>query len=218
MSMSENLMMKPLVPREAGHGWGLELFEWVERVCDHKVQRQMIVVAEGELKVYSGSEETVLLREGEWGVMDSAVVRSLLPKGRVRFFTIDVPRSPRPGEEVFDEPAALDPKYFGPRIDRGSYAVYDLVDGSQSEGKWSLALLEIADSPRHFHRIEKELFLVVHGKLDIEIDGVHRILGAGESVAVLPGTIHQLKSAARGSVRVLCFNFPAFDPVNMHCL
>jgi mannose-6-phosphate isomerase-like protein (cupin superfamily) len=68
------------------------------------------------------------------------------------------------------------------------------------------------------HRIEKEQFIVVNGILDIEIDGLHQILEVGESVMISPGKMHKLKSAGKNPVRVLCFNFPAFSPEDMHCV
>lgn len=82
--------------------------------------------------------------------------------------------------------------------------------------KWGVALLEIQNSPKHFHRIEREIFVVVGGKLDIEIDGVHRTLGVGESIVISPNQVHQLRSAHQEPVRVLCFSFPAFDPADMY--
>ncbi len=92
-----------------------------------------------------------------------------------------------------------------------TYQVHDLM----AESGWSVAMLEIMDSPRHYHRIEKELFVVVQGELDIEVDGEHEILGVGTSIEIQPGKIHQLKSALKTPVKVLCINFPAFDPSDM---
>ena len=100
----------------------------------------------------------------------------------------------------------------------GNYTVYNLVTGGETNNKWSAALLEITDSPRHFHTIETELFIVISGELAIEIDGVQIKIKPGESVRITPGTIHHLQSAQQGPVRVLCLNFPAFDPADMHLI
>jgi mannose-6-phosphate isomerase-like protein (cupin superfamily) len=103
-------------------------------------------------------------------------------------------------------------------IDADAYVVYELVSGDVTQGAWSIALLEINSSPKHFHRKEKEVFTVVQGELALEIDGQHSVLRAGQSVTVFPGSVHKLKSARLESVRVLCVSFPAFDPQDMHCV
>ncbi len=101
---------------------------------------------------------------------------------------------------------------FREKFDRGTYVVYELFENE----KWGAALIEIEDSPRHYHKIEREIFVVVHGKLDIEIDGAHHFLQAGESITVLPNQIHHLKSANREAVRVLCLSFPPFSPSDLY--
>lgn len=110
----------------------------------------------------------------------------------------------------------IDLQQFEPKIDAGNYAVYNIIQGRATEEKWSVAVLEIHDSPKHYHKIEKEMFIVLNGELDIEIDGEHQQKKVGELVVIMPSKIHQLKSALSEPVRVLCVNFPAFDPVDMH--
>ncbi len=234
LQVNKNLSIYPLVPPEAGQGWKLELFELSEPIAPHyhKLQRQLILVAEGELKAFYGTEAPVTLRSGELAQVDPGILHSLIPEGTVRFFSIDLPGFHFPEDVYYDIPSAtpkwtppntkpllpLDPKYFGAKIDVGTYAVYGFIDGDKTDEKWSAALLEIQDSPRHFHKIEREIFVVVKGKLDIEIDGVHQILGMGESIAISPNQIHQLRAADKEPMRVLCFSFPAFDPTDMYCV
>ena len=57
---------------------------------------------------------------------------------------------------------------------------------------------------------------MIEGCLDIEIEGKNQVLEAGEWIEILPHLKHQLKSTQESPVRVLCFNFPAFDPADMH--
>jgi len=234
LQVNENLTIYSLVPPDAGQGWKLELFALAEPIAPHyhKLQRQMILVAEGDLKAFYEGETPVSLRSGEIAQVEPGIVHSLIPEGTVRFFSIDFPGFHFPEDVFYDIPPtvsawtppnseflpSLDPKYFGQKIDLGSYAAYELVTGHLTDEKWSLALLEIQDSPRHFHRIEKEIFVIVGGELDIEIEGKHRKLGIGESIAIFPNQVHHLKSAGREPVRVLCFSFPAFDPSDMYCL
>jgi mannose-6-phosphate isomerase-like protein (cupin superfamily) len=111
---------------------------------------------------------------------------------------------------------SIDPKYFRSETVKDGYIVYDLITGNETDGKWSAALLEIRDSPRHSHTISTEVFVVMNGVLDMEMEGENRRLKAGEAIRVVPGTIHKLKSANENPVRVLCLNFPAFDPNDMN--
>jgi len=232
--VSEHLTLYPLVPLEAAQGWKLELFELAEPILPHyhKIQRQIILVADGMLNASYGSKEVVALRSGELTSVDPGVVHSLSPEGMTRFFAIDIPGFMFPEDVYHDIPAGmhiwsspdveylppLDSKYFGYRIVAENYSAYELTNGKAFGNKWSAALLEIHDSPRHFHRIEKEIFIVVNGILDIEIEGSHQILTPGESIVLYPNSIHHLKSAKKHPVRVLCFSFPAFDPADMHCI
>ena len=94
------------------------------------------------------------------------------------------------------------------------YIVYDL--STDPDKKWSVAILDLEAAPVHFHKLGVENFTILDGELDITLDGVRYILGAGRSIKVPIGTRHELKSASKERpVRLLCVNFPAFDPDDM---
>jgi len=230
--VSDTLSIYHIIPPEAGQGWKLEVFDLSEQIPDHyhRLQKQFILVTEGKLQTFYGNKETSLLQSGELTLIDPGVVHCLTPEGKARFIAIAIPGFTYPEDVYFDQPGAiekwtspkadflplLDPKYFGEKIDLGDYVVYEIISGTMAGEKWSAALIEIHDSPRHFHRIEKELFIVVAGSLDIEIDGQNQILQVGEFVMITPEKIHQLKSASAIPVRVLCFSFPAFSASDMY--
>lgn len=48
--------------------------------------------------------------------------------------------------------------------------------------------------PLHYHRLKEETFVVVHGELIIELDGVERLLIPGDTVTVRPGVWHQFRT------------------------
>jgi len=232
MVVNENLTFYPIVPPEAKQGWKLELFEVKAAISPHyhKVQRQFILVTEGSLQAVCTGEEPILLQKGDVLCIDPGITHALSPLGKAQFFAIDLPGFAFP-EDVYEddrgEPrkwiahqmsskSSLDEKYFGPRIAQPDYGVYELISGKMTAGEWSGALLEIQSSPKHVHKIETEHFIVVEGTLAIEVDGESKILPLGEMITIRPGQIHQLKSAGKDGVRVLCFSFPAFDPSDFY--
>jgi quercetin dioxygenase-like cupin family protein len=209
--INENLTIYPIIPPDAGQGWKLELFELAEPVLTHyhKIQRQFIVVAEGELTAFYGGAP-IILRRGDIARVDPGIPHSLVPKGKARFFTIDLPGFNYPEDVCFDPPLEapaawapidlesvpfLDAKYYESRIERGSYAVYELIP--------HVTLLEIHDSPISVN--EGGIFIVMNGTLNLEMDGLHQIFKAGESVQIAPQNL--LKSAHHYPVRILYFCF-----------
>lgn len=214
--LDEKLKIETLVPPEAAQGWSLKLYELGRESGAHHpcIRRQILLVADGELEIaYTGQKPTVL-RESDCVAIDRGQVHALYPREFAQFFAVDLPALVYPQDGIHEVLPTLDPTYFRSERDGGSYAVHAL---GQTE-KWSAVLIELRDSPRHFHKIEREVFVVVNGKLEIEIDGVVRALEAGEFVKILPGTVHRLRSASTHPVRLLCFNFPAFDLADMHCV
>lgn len=115
-----------------------------------------------------------------------------------------------------DLPDLIDfsPSAYQNRIDLPSHTVYEI--GQDSDHKWSLAIIEVKDVVPHFHEKGTEHFIVLSGQLKIELQGVTHRLTAGQSAHIAPGHIHHLKSANTQAVRLLCMNFPAFDPRDLH--
>jgi mannose-6-phosphate isomerase-like protein (cupin superfamily) len=224
-----------LMPPEAAQGWKLELFETPEQIGSHyhKIQRHFIVVMEGEMEVSCNGAEPLVLGSGEFVQIDPGTVHALNPLGFARFFSFALPGFVFPEDVYFDVPnempdpwrapqtnvlPVLEEKYYEAKVKKHSYDVYDLIPGQKTDSKWSVSLVELNDSPKHYHQIEKEIFVVVHGTLDIEIDGHFWTLRTGECVEINPGTVHRLKSHGKDPVRVLCFNFPAYNPADYHLI
>ena len=98
--------------------------------------------------------------------------------------------------------------------DNDGYVVYDL--SYDIDKKWSVAILDISSAPGHVHKIGIEHFIVLEGNLDISLDDVQYILAPGRYIKIPIGVKHLLKSAGDDPVRLLCVNFPAFDPSDMY--
>lgn len=216
VNVHEHVTIYPLVPRTVGQGWKLELFELAISLVQQKGKKesQILVVMEGNLKISYDNEESIVLQPGELFSIKSGNAPTLVPVGATRFLVLELPIA---NARAMTFLYSLSQQYVRAKIDLGTYVVYEFINGAMTGGVWSIALLEINDSPRHFHRLGKEMFIVVHGELEIEIDGNHRILGVGESVVVHPPHVHKLKkSTSTDPVQVLCLNFPAFDPADMY--
>lgn len=62
---------------------------------------------------------------------------------------------------------------------------------------------------RHYHAESEEIYYVVEGSGEMELDGERRRLVVGDSVLIPPGARHQIR-AGDGGVRFLCCCAPAY--------
>ena len=66
---------------------------------------------------------------------------------------------------------------------------------------------ELARQDRHHHKVGTEIYIVVEGRMIIEIDDIHYPLSVGDMVIVNPGTVHEVKPAGTQFLcRVLTVN------------
>ena len=82
----------------------------------------------------------------------------------------------------------------------------------EMEGKATLHFLEVKkDSELHYHERLTEIYYVLSGSGQMELDGEVYPLSAGDAVSIPPGTVHR---AIPGSNKLQLLNFvmPAFDP------
>ena len=60
----------------------------------------------------------------------------------------------------------------------------------------SYGLIEVTSPPKvpgpppHYHKREREFFLILKGELDVMIDGVWKTVGAGTFIELPPGTVN----------------------------
>jgi mannose-6-phosphate isomerase-like protein (cupin superfamily) len=62
---------------------------------------------------------------------------------------------------------------------------------------------------RHYHAEAEEIYYVVEGSGEMELDGERRPVGIGDAVLIPPGARHQIRADADG-VRFLCCCAPAY--------
>jgi mannose-6-phosphate isomerase-like protein (cupin superfamily) len=76
----------------------------------------------------------------------------------------------------------------------------------------SLAEASLADgqsTQRHYHAATEEIYFVVEGRVELEIDGERREVGPGHAALIPPGAWHELR--ALGPVRILCCCAPPYS-------
>ena len=62
---------------------------------------------------------------------------------------------------------------------------------------------------RHYHAQSEEIYYVVEGSGEMELDGERQQVGVGVAVLIPPGARHQIRADAEG-LRFLCCCAPAY--------
>jgi mannose-6-phosphate isomerase-like protein (cupin superfamily) len=63
---------------------------------------------------------------------------------------------------------------------------------------------------RHYHAGAEEIYYVVEGGGEMELDGERRMVGVGDAVLIPPGAWHQIRAGAEGRLRFLCCCAPPY--------
>jgi mannose-6-phosphate isomerase-like protein (cupin superfamily) len=63
---------------------------------------------------------------------------------------------------------------------------------------------------RHYHRQTEEIYYLVEGTGEIEVDGERAQLGPGDAVLIPPGAWHQIRADGAGPLRFLCCCAPPY--------
>jgi mannose-6-phosphate isomerase-like protein (cupin superfamily) len=67
-----------------------------------------------------------------------------------------------------------------------------------------------ASTIRHYHARSEEIYLLVEGNGELEVDGETRRVGPGDAVLLPPGAWHELRAGDHG-VRLLCCCVPPYS-------
>lgn len=63
---------------------------------------------------------------------------------------------------------------------------------------------------RHYHAKAEEIYYVVAGAGEMELDGERRPIAPGDAVLIPPGAWHQVRAEDGGKLRFLCCCAPAY--------
>jgi mannose-6-phosphate isomerase-like protein (cupin superfamily) len=63
---------------------------------------------------------------------------------------------------------------------------------------------------RHYHAETEEIYFVVEGEGEMELDGDRTHVRPGDAVPIAPGAWHELRNAGEGPLRILCCCAPPY--------
>ena len=64
---------------------------------------------------------------------------------------------------------------------------------------------------RHYHRATEEIYFVVKGSGELEVDGDRARVRPGDAVLIPPGAWHQLVNDGTSELRILCCCAPPYS-------
>lgn len=62
---------------------------------------------------------------------------------------------------------------------------------------------------RHYHKLSEEIYFILEGKAQMEIDGASQEVGVNDSILIPPGAWHQI--SALTDIRFLCCCSPVYS-------
>ncbi|MDX6543377.1 MAG: hypothetical protein QOK32_980 [Gaiellaceae bacterium] len=63
---------------------------------------------------------------------------------------------------------------------------------------------------RHYHRVSEEIYFVLDGEGEMDVDGEKRRVSAGDAVAIPAGAWHELGAEGDRPLRILCSCVPPY--------
>ena len=63
---------------------------------------------------------------------------------------------------------------------------------------------------RHYHARSEELYVLLDGTAEMEVDGDRRQVGPGDAILIAPGAWHQIRAGDGEPVRFLCCCAPPY--------
>jgi mannose-6-phosphate isomerase-like protein (cupin superfamily) len=64
---------------------------------------------------------------------------------------------------------------------------------------------------RHYHAVSEELYYVVAGEGEMEVDGERSAVAPGDAVLIPPGAWHQIVARGNSELRFLCCCAPGYQ-------
>ena len=89
-----------------------------------------------------------------------------------------------------------------------------LLDAAHGTANQSLAEAELEPgqaTERHYHRASEELYVLLEGSGEMEIDGERATVRPGQAILIPPGARHRIRASGAGPLRFLCCCAPPYS-------
>jgi mannose-6-phosphate isomerase-like protein (cupin superfamily) len=63
---------------------------------------------------------------------------------------------------------------------------------------------------RHYHALTEEIYVILEGQGDLEVDGDRRRVAPEDAILIPPGAWHQIRAEGAGPLRFLCCCAPPY--------
>ena len=63
----------------------------------------------------------------------------------------------------------------------------------------------------HYHPVTEEIYFILEGTARMQIEDTTQSVGRGDSIAIPPGSVHQITNTGRETLRFLCMCAPAYE-------
>jgi mannose-6-phosphate isomerase-like protein (cupin superfamily) len=90
-----------------------------------------------------------------------------------------------------------------------------LLDAAEG-GALNQSLAEATLSPgqateRHYHAVSEELYVLLAGRGELEVEGDRRAVGPGDAILIPAGAWHQIRATGEEELRFLCCCAPPYS-------
>jgi mannose-6-phosphate isomerase-like protein (cupin superfamily) len=84
------------------------------------------------------------------------------------------------------------------------------LGGTRNQSLAEATLAPGQATQRHYHAETEEIYVVLNGGGDMEVDGERSHVGPGDAVLIRCGAWHQLQADESGELRILCCCAPPY--------
>jgi len=85
------------------------------------------------------------------------------------------------------------------------------LGGAAHQSLAEAALDPGAETQRHYHARTEELYVLVEGSAEMELDGERQDVWPGDAILIPPGARHQIRNRGEGELRFLCCCAPPYS-------
>ena len=85
------------------------------------------------------------------------------------------------------------------------------LGGAREQSLAEASLPASGSTQRHYHARTEEIYVVLEGSGEMEVDGDRREVVVGDAILIPPGAWHEIRAGADGELRFLCCCAPPYS-------